>query len=66
MPGMTGDVLAMEVMRIRPDIPVAVCTGYSQVIDAERARHRGIKALVMKLILIHDIAAAIPKAFDRP
>jgi PAS domain S-box-containing protein len=66
MPGMTGDVLAMEVMRIRPDIPVVVCTGYSQVIDAERARQRGIKALVMKPILIHDIAAAIRKAIGRP
>jgi two-component system, cell cycle sensor histidine kinase and response regulator CckA len=59
---MTGDVLAMELMRIRPDIPVVVCTGYSQVIDPERARQRGIKALVMKPILIHDIAAAIRNA----
>ncbi len=65
MPGMTGDVLAMELMRIRPDIPVVVCTGYSQVIDPERARQRGIKALVMKPILIHDIAAAVRKALAK-
>jgi CheY-like chemotaxis protein len=62
MPGMTGDALAKELMRIRPDIPIVVCTGYSQGLDPERAKQRGIKAFVMKPILIHDIAAAIRKA----
>lgn len=64
MPGMTGDVLAKELMRIRPNIPIVVCTGYSQGIDPERARQRGIKAFVMKPILIHDMAAAIRKALE--
>ncbi|MFO7707065.1 MAG: PAS domain S-box protein [Desulfobacterales bacterium] len=64
MPGMTGDLLAKELMRIRPDIPIVVCTGYSQGIDPERARQRGIKALVMKPILIHDMAAAVRKALQ--
>ncbi len=64
MPGMTGDLLAKELMRIRPEIPIVVCTGYSQGMDLERARQRGIKALVMKPILIHDMAAAIRKALE--
>jgi CheY-like chemotaxis protein len=62
MPGMTGDVLAKELMRIRPDLPVIICTGYSQAMDHERAKQRGIKACVMKPILIHEIAAAIRNA----
>jgi CheY-like chemotaxis protein len=64
MPNMTGDTLARELMHIRPDIPVILCTGYSQAIDPERAQKRGIKAFVMKPILVNDIAAAIRKVLD--
>ena len=64
MPGMTGDVLARELIRIRPGIPVIICTGYSQVIDHERAKQRGVKASVMKPILINEIAGAVRKALD--
>jgi CheY-like chemotaxis protein len=64
MPNMTGDALAQELMNIRPDIPVIICTGYSQAINPERAKNRGIKALVMKPILVNDIAAAIRKVLD--
>jgi CheY-like chemotaxis protein len=62
MPGMTGDVLAKELMGIKPDLPVIICTGYSQSIDPERAKQKGIKACVMKPILINEIAAAIRQA----
>jgi len=64
MPNMTGDVLAKELMRIRPDHPVIICTGYSQVIDSERAKDKGIRAFVMKPILINEIAAAIRRVLD--
>lgn len=64
MPGMTGEALAKELMRIRPDIPIVVCTGYSHGMDPERARQRGIRAFVMKPILIQDLAAAIRKALE--
>jgi CheY-like chemotaxis protein/anti-sigma regulatory factor (Ser/Thr protein kinase) len=59
MPGMTGDVLAKEIMKIKPGIPVILCTGYSQLINEKKARENGIKALVMKPILIHEMADAI-------
>jgi len=62
MPGMTGDALARELMNIRPTLPVIICTGYSQAIDQERAKQIGIKAFVMKPILINEIAAAVRKA----
>jgi CheY-like chemotaxis protein len=64
MPNMTGDALAKELMTIRPDIPVIICTGYSQAIDPERAKQRGIKALVMKPVLVNDIAAAVRNALS--
>jgi PAS domain S-box-containing protein len=65
MPGMTGDGLARELMRINPEIPVILCTGYSQLIDPEKAREKGIKALVMKPILISDMDDAIRKALKK-
>jgi PAS domain S-box-containing protein len=65
MPGMTGDALAKELMRIKPGLPVIICTGYSQIISPARAAEKGIKALVMKPILINDIAAAIRKALNK-
>jgi len=65
MPGMTGDALAKELMLIRPGLPVIICTGYSQIISPARAAEKGIKALVMKPILINDIAAAIRKALSQ-
>jgi CheY-like chemotaxis protein len=62
MPGMTGDALARELMRIRPRLPVIICTGYSQSIDERKAAEMGIRGFVMKPILIDRIAAAVRKA----
>jgi CheY-like chemotaxis protein len=64
MPNMAGDELAKELIRIRPDIPVIICTGYSQTIDQRIAAERGIKGFVMKPILISEIAIAIRKALN--
>ena len=64
MPGMTGDALAREIRRLRSDIPVIICTGYSQTIDLERAKQIGIEAFVMKPVLINEIAAAIRRVLD--
>jgi CheY-like chemotaxis protein len=64
MPGMAGDSLARELMRIRPTLPVIICTGYSQTIDQERAKQIGIKAFVMKPVLINEIASAIRRVLD--
>lgn len=40
MPKMTGDTLARRLIDIRPDIPVIICTGYSALIDADKAKNR--------------------------
>jgi CheY-like chemotaxis protein len=56
--------LAKELIRIRADIPVIICTGYSQTIDQRRAAARGIKGFVMKPMLINEIAVVIRKALN--
>ena len=65
MPKMTGEKLAKEIMTIRPDIPIILCTGYSEHITEEKAKQLGIKEFAMKPIRIHDIATTIRKALGQ-
>ncbi|MDP3029139.1 MAG: GAF domain-containing protein, partial [Deltaproteobacteria bacterium] len=51
MPNMTGKMLAKELLRIRPDIPIILCTGYSELITEEKAKAMGIRELVMKPVV---------------
>jgi nitrogen-specific signal transduction histidine kinase len=61
MPGLTGVDLARELLRLRPDIPIVLCTGFSETETAEKARQVGIKELLMKPLVMRDIAEAIQK-----
>jgi PAS domain S-box-containing protein len=65
MPQMTGDTLAREIMRIRPDIPIILCTGYSDQISQEQAKDKGIHGLLYKPILKHELAASIRSVLDK-
>jgi CheY-like chemotaxis protein len=65
MPGLTGDALASELMKLNPEIPVILCTGYSQMIDQRRIKEKGIRALVMKPILISELAGAIRAVLEK-
>jgi signal transduction histidine kinase/CheY-like chemotaxis protein len=62
MPKMTGEALAEKIMRIRPDIPIILCTGYDEGIYKERARKIGIKAVMMKPVTGRGLVNAIKKA----
>ncbi|MGD1972558.1 MAG: cache domain-containing protein [Desulfobacterales bacterium] len=64
MPAMTGDMLAAKIVSIRPDIPVIVCTGYSEKIDKELIKNIGIKELAMKPLAMKDIAEMIRRVLD--
>jgi CheY-like chemotaxis protein len=59
MPNMSGTELAKEVLRIRPGMPVIMCTGYSETADEERALAMGIRALVLKPSSVKEMAALI-------
>ena len=64
MPNMTGKDLAKEMMTIRSDIPIILCTGFSEQIDETRAKEMGISAYVMKPIVLSQIAKTIRKVLD--
>jgi PAS domain S-box-containing protein len=64
MPNMNGLELSQELMRIRPDISVILCTGFSELITPDKARSFGIKDFIMKPILVNQIAASVRRVLD--
>jgi PAS domain S-box-containing protein len=64
MPNLTGDKLAVELMKIRRDIPVILCTGYSKKISDETASEIGIKAFAYKPVVKADLAKTVRKVLD--
>lgn len=65
MPVMTGDKLAQKIMEIRNDMPIILCTGYSEHISENKVKEIGISVLVMKPYETEDLAKAIRKALDK-
>jgi len=64
MPRMPGDILARELIAVRPAIPIIVCTGYSERINPDVANAIGIRELVMKPVVIKDLAGIIRRVLD--
>jgi CheY-like chemotaxis protein len=65
MPEMTGDVLAQELIKIRSDLPVIVCTGFSEQLTPEKADALGIKGFLMKPVVMADMANMVRNILDR-
>ena len=66
MPVMTGDQLAKELISIRPDIPIIICTGFSERINKEKANAIGINGFLMKPVVKSEMAKMVRKALDEP
>ena len=64
MPVMTGDQLARKLIAIRPDIPIIICTGFSERMDSQKAAAMGIKGFLMKPIIKSEMADMLKKALD--
>ncbi len=61
MPKKTGAALSKELMVVRPDIPIILCTGYSDTITSEEAATMGIKEFLMKPLNRRQLAESIHK-----
>ena len=59
MPNLTGDALARELLSIRPELPIILCTGFSYTMTPEKAQSMGIRAYLRKPILTHELAQTI-------
>ena len=64
MPNMTGERLGKEIMRIRPGIPVILCTGYADFISSEKAKEMGFRGFVMKPFTVREAAELIRGVLD--
>lgn len=64
MPKVTGLELAEEMVRIRPDIPIILATGFSKIVTEDKIKHSGIRECLKKPIVFHDLEDAIRRALD--
>jgi CheY-like chemotaxis protein len=64
MPKMTGDKFANQALKERPDIPIILCTGFSETIDGKTARKIGIAEYIEKPLDMSDFAFKVRKVLD--
>ncbi len=64
MPSMTGTDLARRMLQIRPDIPIILCTGFSNLVDEESAKLMGIREFAMKPLTKGKIATLLRKVLN--
>jgi len=65
MPGLTGEALSRELLRLRPELPIILCTGFSHIMTAEKAKALGIQAYLMKPLAIRDLAPIVRHVLDK-
>jgi len=65
MPNMAGDKLSDELTKIRTDIPVLLCTGFSETMSEEKATSLGIKGFIFKPIVMQDFAQKIREVLNK-
>ncbi|MEE4608122.1 MAG: ATP-binding protein [Desulfobacteraceae bacterium] len=66
MPNMTGTELSRQIQILRPDLPVILCTGFSETIGSEKALASGIRGFLLKPIALRDMSESIRQALDQP
>jgi len=65
MPNLPGDKLAAEFIKIRFDIPILLCTGFSESMSEEKIKSIGIKGLLLKPIIKKDLAKKIREVLEK-
>lgn len=64
MPEITGAELARQMLQIRPNIPIILCTGHSNQIDEQAAKELGIKEFALKPLSMSAIARLLRKVLE--
>ncbi|MFO7568585.1 MAG: response regulator [Smithellaceae bacterium] len=65
MPMMSGSQLSAEILKIRPELPIILCTGYSDYMDSEKATAIGIAAFVMKPLTRSLLTTLVREVLDK-
>jgi PAS domain S-box-containing protein len=64
MPGMTGMELAAQMLQIRPEVAVILCTGYSSLVSEDKALALGIRGFAFKPLTQKEISILIRRVLD--
>jgi len=64
MPDLSGVKLAEEVLHIRPDMPIVICTGYSTVLSKEKTIEMGIRKYLTKPVNNKELARTVRSVLD--
>lgn len=64
MPHMNGIELVSRVRKIRADLPVIICSGFSDLLNEDKIKALGVSSYLMKPVIIKDLAAAVRDAID--
>jgi CheY-like chemotaxis protein len=64
MPHLTGLELMQKVRTIRPNLPVILCTGFSELINKEQARALGVQVYLMKPFSVRELTLAIRQVLE--
>jgi Response regulator containing CheY-like receiver, AAA-type ATPase, and DNA-binding domains len=64
MPDMSGSELAQRILKIRPNMPILILTGFSELIDKEISISMGIKEYIMKPFTKMKLAKTLRKVLD--
>ncbi len=64
MPRMSGKVLSREILKLRPDIPVILCSGYSRRITPEEAADIGVRRYLTKPADKRALALCVRQVLD--
>jgi PAS domain S-box-containing protein len=66
MPHITGDKFLIEILKIRPDIPTILCTGFSEKIDEKKAGEIGIRGYIEKPFDKGKLSRLVREVLDHP
>jgi CheY-like chemotaxis protein len=64
MPHLTGLELSQAVLNVRPDLPIILCTGFSEAITPAEVKAMGIKEFIMKPMVKMELAKAVRRVLD--
>ncbi len=65
MPQLDGFELAREIINIRPEIPIVLCSGYREEVDSEKCERLGIDDFILKPFDMIRMARTIRKVLDQ-
>ena len=64
MPKMTGIDLARHIRKIRPEVPILLCTGFNAALSEKELKQVGIKSFILKPVVRRELAEAVRNVLD--